>query len=430
MVSCIFTLTDDLDAEFPAVAARALGLSRVPLLCAREVPVPGSLPRVIRVMVHYYAPEDHEPRHVYLGEARVLRARPRVGSVGPRARGITLRGAMPIEFAERTRRIPVYPLAAGYDLGADVAMLASNESCFAPLPAVVAGGRARARRGATAIRIPPTSRCAARSRTATGSRRSGSRSGTALATSCSPPARRCSSPVPRSSTRGPRSACTRISPRRRARARSRYRSTTRTVTTSTRSPTEVTVATRLVMVCNPNNPTSTAIGLDEIDAFMRRIPGHVRVILDEAYCEFSLTLGDTYASLDLLRKYPNLVLLRTFSKVYGLAALRVGYALCGAEDFRVAVDQVRQPFYLNARRAGGRGRGARAPGRGRAARDRDDRGRGSSSRTGCGRSGCGWRESDANFIWLHLPETVEEADVVAGLRERRRARARRRCPRA
>ena len=74
MVSCIFTLTDDLDAEFPAVAARALGLSRVPLLCAREVPVPGSLPHVIRVMVHYYAAEDHDPRHVYLGEARVLRA--------------------------------------------------------------------------------------------------------------------------------------------------------------------------------------------------------------------------------------------------------------------------------------------------------------------------------------------------------------------
>jgi chorismate mutase len=74
MVSCIFTLTDDLDAEFPAVAARNLGLSRVPLLCAREVPVPGSLPRVIRVMVHYYASDEHEPRHVYLGESRVLRA--------------------------------------------------------------------------------------------------------------------------------------------------------------------------------------------------------------------------------------------------------------------------------------------------------------------------------------------------------------------
>jgi chorismate mutase len=73
LVSCIFTVTDDLDAEFPAVAARKIGLDAVPLLCAREVPVPGSLPRVIRVLVHYYAPEGHMPAHVYLGEARVLR---------------------------------------------------------------------------------------------------------------------------------------------------------------------------------------------------------------------------------------------------------------------------------------------------------------------------------------------------------------------
>src|SRR5690242_18759201 len=74
MVSCIFTLTEDLNAEFPAVAARRLGLDKVPLLCAREVPVPGSLPRVIRALVHYYAAEEHEPRHVYLREARLLRA--------------------------------------------------------------------------------------------------------------------------------------------------------------------------------------------------------------------------------------------------------------------------------------------------------------------------------------------------------------------
>ena len=74
MVSCIFTVTEDLNAQFPAVAARNLGLDRVPLLCAREVPVPGALPRVIRVLVHYYASQDHEPRHVYLGEARSLRS--------------------------------------------------------------------------------------------------------------------------------------------------------------------------------------------------------------------------------------------------------------------------------------------------------------------------------------------------------------------
>src|SRR3712207_9100996 len=74
VVSCIFTLTEDLDAEFPAVAARNIGFERVPLLCAREVPVPGSLPMVIRVLMHYYASETHRQQHVYLGEARALRA--------------------------------------------------------------------------------------------------------------------------------------------------------------------------------------------------------------------------------------------------------------------------------------------------------------------------------------------------------------------
>jgi chorismate mutase len=74
MVSCLFTTTDDLDAEFPAVAARRLGLDSVPLLCCREIPVPGSMPRVIRVMAHYYAPEGHVPAHAYLGGAQDLRA--------------------------------------------------------------------------------------------------------------------------------------------------------------------------------------------------------------------------------------------------------------------------------------------------------------------------------------------------------------------
>ena len=74
VVSCIFTLTDDLDAEFPAVAARNMGFGKVPLLCAREVPVPGALPRVIRILMHYYAPDVHRAQHVYLGEARALRS--------------------------------------------------------------------------------------------------------------------------------------------------------------------------------------------------------------------------------------------------------------------------------------------------------------------------------------------------------------------
>jgi chorismate mutase len=73
VVSCIFTCTDDLDAEFPAVAARRIGLSAVPLLCAREIGVPGALPRVIRLLMHYYADPAMSINHVYLREAVSLR---------------------------------------------------------------------------------------------------------------------------------------------------------------------------------------------------------------------------------------------------------------------------------------------------------------------------------------------------------------------
>jgi histidinol-phosphate aminotransferase len=110
---------------------------------------------------------------------------------------------------------------------------------------------------------------------------------------------------------------------------------------------EVTVATRILIACNPNNPTATAIPVAELDAFVGSLPRHVCVIVDEAYVEFS-TIQDPDESLPLLERHPNLVLLRTFSKVYGLCGLRVGYALAGSEDFRLAVDRVRQPFSVNA----------------------------------------------------------------------------------
>jgi histidinol-phosphate aminotransferase len=109
---------------------------------------------------------------------------------------------------------------------------------------------------------------------------------------------------------------------------------------------EVTVATRLVIVCNPNNPSATALPPAAIDAFVAELPRHVAVLVDEAYVEFS-TLQDPDESIELLDRHPNLVLLRTFSKLYGLCGLRAGYAL-GSEEFRMAVDRVRQPFCVNA----------------------------------------------------------------------------------
>jgi histidinol-phosphate aminotransferase len=180
---------------------------------------------------------------------------------------------------------------------------------------------------------------------------------------------------------------------------------------------EITVATRLVLICNPNNPTSTSLPLDEVARFMEKVPRHVCVILDEAYCEFALALGDTYASLDLLRRWPNLVLLRTFSKAYGLAGLRVGYGLCGSEDFRTAVDQVRQPFYLNM---------AAQAAAVEALRHQDEVERRVTHTVaarvelmdGLRALGLWVAECDANFIWTHLPKAAVEAEVISGLQAR------------
>jgi histidinol-phosphate aminotransferase len=109
---------------------------------------------------------------------------------------------------------------------------------------------------------------------------------------------------------------------------------------------EVTAATQLVLVCNPNNPTGTHVPSSAIADFCERLPEHVTVVLDEAYIEFQ-TADDPDATVDLRRRFPNLVVLRTFSKVYGLAGLRAGYALC-APRLRAAIDAVRQPFSVNA----------------------------------------------------------------------------------
>jgi histidinol-phosphate aminotransferase len=108
---------------------------------------------------------------------------------------------------------------------------------------------------------------------------------------------------------------------------------------------EITAATQLVVVNNPNNPTGTHLPAARIGAFCERVPRHVTVALDEAYIEFQVN-DDPDQTVDLLREFPNLVLLRTFSKVYGLAGLRCGYAL-GSARFRAAVDAVRQPFSVN-----------------------------------------------------------------------------------
>ncbi|MBW3534078.1 MAG: aminotransferase class I/II-fold pyridoxal phosphate-dependent enzyme, partial [Gemmatimonadetes bacterium] len=108
----------------------------------------------------------------------------------------------------------------------------------------------------------------------------------------------------------------------------------------------VTPRTRVVLVCTPNNPTGPAVSHAELVAFAERVPRDVLVVVDEAYLEF-VRGDDPVDGRALLRGRPNVVLLRTFSKVYGLAGLRVGYGLCGSEELVHAIDQVRQPFFCN-----------------------------------------------------------------------------------
>ena len=141
----------------------------------------------------------------------------------------------------------------------------------------------------------------------------------------------------------------------------------------------VTEQTRLMIVCNPNNPTGTYLPSDAVGALLEGVPAHVLVILDEAYVEFQ-TVEDPDTSLDLLRRFDNLVILRTFSKAYGLAGLRVGFAL-GSEEFwpRSTGCASRSPSTTSRRRPRPRRCATRTTSHG--------------ARSGTRSSGCGWRRS-------------------------------------
>lgn len=105
----------------------------------------------------------------------------------------------------------------------------------------------------------------------------------------------------------------------------------------------ITPVTRLVFVCNPNNPTGTTVGRAELEAFLADVPRDVLVVLDEAYREY-VDDPDVPDGLELLADHPNLVVLRTFSKAYGLAGLRVGYAVTADPAVAAALRQVQAPF--------------------------------------------------------------------------------------
>jgi histidinol-phosphate aminotransferase len=327
---------------------------------------------------------------------------------------------MAIEFSGRIRRIPAYPPAGGYALQAPLVRLASNESPYPPLPAV---REAIERELANLNRYPDPSSSLLRrrlserygvpqSRIAVGN---GScdillAAGEAL---LEPGAELVYawpsfSIYPHlSAAPGARAAIVALDGSERHDLEAML--------------SQITVATRLVIVCNPNNPTSTAVALASIADFLAEVPRHVCVIVDEAYCEFNL-LEDPDSSIALLERHPNLMLLRTFSKVHGLCGLRVGFGLCGSDALPRALDQVRQPFFCN----------ALAQAAALEALSHQDAVEERVARTVAERTSVAERlrelglelaDSQANFCWLHLGETdqrsaSDEAEVMRGLQER------------
>jgi histidinol-phosphate aminotransferase len=320
-----------------------------------------------------------------------------------------------LEFSERIRRIPAYPVAGGYAQQEPLVRLASNESAYPPLPAV---REAIERALPTLNRYPDPSNSLLRQRLSDRHEVPASRiaigngscdillaAGEAL---LEPGAEivfawPSFSVYPHlSAASGARAVKVPLDSSERHDLEAMLR--------------EITVATRIVLVCNPNNPTSTAVPLAKIADFLSEVPAHVCVIVDEAYCEFNL-LSDPDASIELLERHQNLVLLRTFSKVHGLCGLRVGFALCGSEELPRVLDQVRQPFFCNAL---AQAAAVEALAHQDSVIDRV-------TRTVAERISVDERlralglspaDSQANFCWFQLGEDRDEREVMRGLQER------------
>ncbi|WP_312099094.1 pyridoxal phosphate-dependent aminotransferase [Corynebacterium dentalis] len=171
----------------------------------------------------------------------------------------------------------------------------------------------------------------------------------------------------------------------------------------------ITERTRLIFVCNPNNPTGTTVTVDEFRDFMSKVPGDVQVVLDEAYTEYDRT--GTSPGAFLLDEYENLAICRTFSKAYGLAGLRLGY-IVGAEEFIGAVNKVGIPFGVNAV--------AQAAGLAslRAQEELTERVEATVQQRERVSQALGERAlpSQANFVWLPLGERA--ADLDAAMKQR------------
>jgi len=172
----------------------------------------------------------------------------------------------------------------------------------------------------------------------------------------------------------------------------------------------ITERTRVIIVCNPNNPTGTSVSAGELDEFLARVPDDVLVVLDEAYVHFSRR-RDGVDGIDVFRTHPNVALLYTFSKAYGLAGLRVGYAIAQPE-VAGALRRVAIPFGVTDLAQQAAIASLDAP---EELAERIDAIVAERERVlaGLRAAGCDVADSDANFVWLRSgPRTADVNEVL------------------
>ena len=344
VAAIFFTATEDLTAAFPAAAARRLGLDAVPTICSREIPVPGSLPRCIRVLVQVHSERALDQiQHVYLGEAVSLRpdragVEPESTPAGPQLRpeAERIRPYVPGRSLEEVRR----------ELRLEhVVKLASNENPLGPSPKAL---EALSRPGflENLHRYPDASFRALREALAQRHGLApdqvvvGNGSDELLKLLGEAYLRPGDEVVLGSPSFSEYSYVARLMGAQEVLVPLEGGQVTAEAVLDAIPP-----RTRLLFLCTPNNPTGTALDPEEFRRLVDEVPSHVVVALDEAYREY-VRPERRIDSLLPIRQGKPWISLRTFSKIYGLAGLRVGYGLASA-PVAAAIMRVKEPFNVN-----------------------------------------------------------------------------------
>lgn len=343
IISIIFTSTADLNATFPAIGARNLGLNDVPLFCATEIPVPGSLKRCIRCLVHINTNKSaHQLKHVYLHDAYQLR--PDLAGADDESSA----GNFPA-YRSTTDRIVAYvpgkPIEeVRRELGlSDVVKLASNENSLGPSPQAMAAfsavvnqlhrypdGAALELRAALAghLNLPMESLFI------------GNGSDEVIKLLAEAYLEPGDEVIFAAETFSEYAYATRLMGAVEKRVPLRHGQHDLEAILK-----NITERTKLIFICNPNNPTGTYVSTAAVKRFLHQLPAGVLAIFDEAYVEY-VDAPDFPDTLALLRAGWPVVSLRTFSKIYGLAGLRIGY--CAApEAVAERLFRVKEPFNVN-----------------------------------------------------------------------------------